>query len=73
MNSNSETLQLVRQASTGNEKSMEKLLEVTRPRLFGYLMRLTMDYHLSEDLLQEVQVVIVTSLWRLHKTSLFFK
>ncbi len=56
----------------GDKKSMEKLLEVTRPRLFAYLMRLTMDYHLAEDILQEVQMEIVTSLWRLNKTNRFW-
>lgn len=72
MNDNSETLHLVRQAGSGDKECMEKLLVVTRPRLFSYLMRLTMDYHLAEDLLQEVQTDILTSLWRLNKAALFW-
>ena len=72
MDHNSETLALVRQAGTGNRDSMEKLLEATRPRLFAYLMRLTMDYNLVEDLLQEVQTDILTSLWRLNKPGSFW-
>ena len=47
--------QLVRMASQGDKKCMEKLVEVSRPVLFSYLYRLTMDYHLTEDLLQQVQ------------------
>lgn len=72
MNENTETLELVRQASVGNKDCMQKLLEVTRPRLFAYLLRLTMDYHLAEDMLQDVQTEIVLSLWRLNKASLFW-
>lgn len=72
MNNNSETLSLVQQAGIGDKACMEKLLEVTRPRLFSYLMRLTMDYNLAEDLLQEVQMELLTSLWRLNKASLFW-
>jgi RNA polymerase sigma-70 factor (ECF subfamily) len=72
MNENSETLSLIRQASVGQRESMEKLLETTRPRLFSYLMRITMDYHLAEDLLQEVQTEILTNLWRLNNASLFW-
>ncbi len=72
MDHNSETLSLVRQAGVGNKECMEKLLELTRPRLFAYLMRLTMDYHLAEDLLQDVQTQILTSLWRLNKTNAFW-
>lgn len=72
MDDNSETVHLVRQAGIGDKEYMEKLLKVTRPRLFSYLMRLTMDYHLAEDLLQEVQTDILTSLWRLNKAALFW-
>jgi RNA polymerase sigma-70 factor, ECF subfamily len=72
MNENSETLSLIREAGIGNRQSMEKLLEATRPRLFSYLMRLTMDYHLAEDLLQEVQTEILTNLWRLNNPTLFW-
>ncbi|MBC8379578.1 MAG: sigma-70 family RNA polymerase sigma factor [Planctomycetes bacterium] len=72
MDHNTETLHLVRRASVGDKESMQQLLEVTRPRLFSYLMRLTMDYHLAEDILQEVQTEILTSLWRLNKTNRFW-
>ena len=72
MDHNSETLALVRQAGIGNQACMAKLLELTRPRLFAYLMRLTMDYHLAEDILQDVQTEILTSLWRLNQTNRFW-
>ncbi len=72
MDHNAKTLALVRKASTGNKESMAKLLRLTRPRLFAYLMRLTMDYHLTEDLLQDLQTDLVTSLWRLNKTDRFW-
>ena len=72
MEHNSETLTLIREAGIGNRTSMEKLLEVTRPRLFSYILRLTMDYHLAEDILQDVQTEILTSLWRLNKSDRFW-
>lgn len=72
MNENLETLHLVREAGIGDKECMEKLLEVTRPRLFSYLLRLTMDYHLAEDLLQDVQTEILTNLWRLNNASHFW-
>lgn len=64
--------QLVREAGMGDKKSMEKLVTVTRPQLFAYLLRLTMDYHLAEDLLQQLQTEIVMSLWRLRKADRFW-
>ena len=72
MNKKLSVSQLVREAGMGNKESMEKLLVATRPRLFAYLLRLTMDYHLAEDMLQEVQTEIVTSLWRLNKPDRFW-
>ena len=35
-------------------------------------MRLTMDYHLAEDLLQDLQTELVVSLWRLNKPDRFW-
>ncbi len=67
-----EMLDLVSHASMGDRKSMEELVQLTRPRLFAYLYRLTLNYHKSEDLLQEVQMEIVQSLWRLQKPTHFW-
>ena len=67
-----ETLDLVSHASMGDRKSLEELLVRTRPRLFAYLYRMTMDSHQAEDLLQQVQMEIVKSLWRLQKPALFW-
>jgi len=64
--------QLVRDASTGDKKCMEKLVETIQPTLFSYLYRLTMDYHLAEDLLQQVQTELIMSLWRLQKPDRFW-
>lgn len=72
MNNDIEIHELVAQASMGDRPCMEKLLLLTRPRLFAYLYRLTMDYHAAEDLLQQVQMEIVQSLWRLKKPGLFW-
>lgn len=72
LDSNVEMLDLISEASMGNRKSLEQLLERTRPRLFAYLYRMTLDYHKAEDLLQEVQMEMVKSLWRLQKADLFW-
>lgn len=67
-----DTLKLVAQAAIGNRECMEQLLTRTRPKIFAYLYRLTTDYHISEDLPQQVQMEIVKSLWRLEKTKNFW-
>lgn len=72
MNNNVEVYELVAQASMGDRSCMEKLLLVTRPRIFAYLYRLTVDYHAAEDILQQVQMEIVQSLWRIQKPNLFW-
>ena len=64
--------QLVREAGQGDKESMERLIKETHSKLFAYLYRLTMDYHLAEDMLQQVQTEIVMSLWRLQKPDRFW-
>ena len=69
---NVDIYELVSQAAMGDRNAMEKLLVATRPRIFAYLYRLTMDYHTAEDLLQQVQMETVKSLWRLQKPNQFW-
>jgi RNA polymerase sigma-70 factor (ECF subfamily) len=58
-------LRLVKQAQLGDEKSMARLTELVEPNLSAYIYRLTMDYNLVPDLLQETQLEMVKSLKRL--------
>jgi len=64
--------QLVHEAGMGDKESMGQLVKITQPTLFSCLYRLTMDYHLAEDLLQQVQTEMVMSLWRLRKPDRFW-
>lgn len=58
-------LRLVKQAQLGDEKSMARLTELVEPNLSAYIYRLTMDYNLVPDLLQETRLEMVKSLKRL--------
>ena len=51
---NVELEKLLRLCSTGNADAFTKLYQLTSPRLFGLLLRITKDPYVSETLLQEV-------------------
>ncbi|MHC4479059.1 MAG: RNA polymerase sigma factor, partial [Planctomycetota bacterium] len=52
-----------------DEKSMARLTELVEPNLSAYIYRLTMDYNLVPDLLQETLLEMVKSLKRLKLES----
>ncbi len=65
-------LSLVERARGGDKQSMESLALIVKERLFPYLYRLTLDYDLAEDLLQEALLEMVKSLWLLKKVNRFW-
>ena len=71
-----ETGQLIiahaRQASLGDQDSIQELLKITSKRLFSYVLRLTLDYSLAKELTKEVQNQMVSSIWRLKKPQHFW-
>ncbi|UCF16773.1 MAG: RNA polymerase sigma factor [Phycisphaerales bacterium] len=61
--------ELVRRAQKGDRQSLGVLSARVRRRIFIYLYRMTLDYHLSEDLVQETVLYMIESLPRLKTTS----
>ncbi len=64
--------QLIRQAQLGNQQSMNELAQLAEGRLFAYIYRLTLNYDLSQDLLQETLLKMVESLKDLKNIERFW-
>ena len=61
--------ELVSRAQKGDRESLGLLSAHVRRRVFVYLYRMTLDYHLAEDLVQETVLYMIESLPRLKTTS----
>ncbi len=61
--------ELVSRAQKGDRQSLGVLSTHVRRRVFVYLYRITLDYHLAEDLVQETILYMIESLQRLKTTS----
>jgi RNA polymerase sigma-70 factor (ECF subfamily) len=72
MNENTGIAQLIRQAQLGNQQSMNELAQLAEGRLFAYIYRLTLNYDLSQDLLQETLLKMVESLKDLKNIERFW-
>jgi RNA polymerase sigma-70 factor (ECF subfamily) len=55
-------IQTIRQAQTGNSQSLSAVSERVRQKVYTYIYRLTLDYHLTEDLTQETVLEMIKSL-----------
>ncbi len=64
--------ELIRQAQTGNKDSLDQIVELVRTHLFGYIYRLTLDYDLTQDLLQETILFMIQSLNQLEHEEQFW-
>jgi len=76
------TLNLIRQAQRGRQASVARLSKTVEGRIHRYIYRMTLDYHLTEDLCQDTLLEMVrhlpdlqidrpVALWAwLHKTAL---
>jgi len=53
---------IVGEAQQGREESLEALVTHVRPRVEVYLYRMTLDYHLAQDLTQETMLTLIKSL-----------
>ena len=60
---------LVSRAQKGDRESLGVLSAYVRRRMFVYLYRITLDYHLTEDLVQETVLYMIESLPRLKTAS----
>lgn len=63
---------LIHQAQLGNQESMDRLAELVRDRLSAYIYRLTLDYALTQDLLQETILFMIQSLNQLEHVDNFW-
>jgi RNA polymerase sigma-70 factor (ECF subfamily) len=65
MGENADYLETIKQAQLGSRDSMSRLAEEARGRVFVYIYRVTLDYHLAEELSQETILEMLKSLKRL--------
>jgi len=72
MDNNVNYAELVEQAQLGNHESMNRLAELVEGRLFAYIYRLTLNYDLTQDLLQETLLGMVKSLNELRDSNRFW-
>jgi len=55
-------IQTIRQAQAGNKQSQSAVSEQVRQKVYTYIYRLTLDYHLTEDLTQETVLEMIKSI-----------
>jgi RNA polymerase sigma-70 factor (ECF subfamily) len=65
--------ELIHQAQLGNKESLDRLAELVRVHLFGYIYRLTLNYDLSQDLLQETILFMIQSISQLEQPDRFWQ
>ncbi len=58
-------IQAIRQAQAGEMRSLAAVAERVRPKVYTYIHRLTLDYHLAQDLTQETVLEMIKTLPRL--------
>jgi RNA polymerase sigma-70 factor (ECF subfamily) len=58
-------IQNIHQAQAGNKKSFSAVAEEVRQKVQTYIYRLTLDYHLTQDLTQETVLEMIKSLPKL--------
>ena len=69
MKKNHDVSELVARAKKGNRESLGVLSVHVRQRVFVYLYRMTLDYHLAQDLAQETVLYMIQALPRLKTTK----
>ena len=72
MENNVNYSEMVGQAQLGDNDRMDCLVELARERLFAYIYRLTLNYDLTQDLLQETLLEMVKSLGHLRDPERFW-
>jgi len=58
-------IQNIHQAQAGNMQSMSAVAEQVRQKVYIYIYRLTLDYHLTQDLTQETVLELIKTLPKL--------
>ena len=65
MGENAGYLEIIKQAQLGSQDSMSRLAQEARGKVFVYIYRVTLDYHLAQDLSQDTVLEMIKSLKRL--------
>ena len=55
-------IQTIQQAQAGNPQSLSVVAEQVRQKVYTYIYRLTLDYHLTQDLTQETVLEMIKSI-----------
>jgi RNA polymerase sigma-70 factor (ECF subfamily) len=55
-------IQTIQQAQAGNSQSLSAVAEQVRQKVYIYIYRLTLDYHLTQDLTQETALEMIKAL-----------
>lgn len=69
MGEKTDYLEIIKQAQLGSRDSMSRLTEEARGKVFVYIYRVTLDYHLAQDLSQDTVLEMFKSLRRLEIDS----
>lgn len=56
------TIQTIRQAKAGNQQSLSAVADQVRQKVYTYIFRLTLDYHLTQDLTQDTVLEMIKNL-----------
>ncbi|MBN1507955.1 MAG: sigma-70 family RNA polymerase sigma factor [Sedimentisphaerales bacterium] len=59
-------IQAIRQAQAGNMQSLSAVAEQVRQKVYTYIYRLTLNYHLTQDLTQETVLEMIRTLGQLN-------
>ena len=58
-------IQVIRQAQAGNKQSLSAVSEQVRQKVYTYIYRITLDYHIAQDLTQDTVLEMIKSLAQL--------
>jgi RNA polymerase sigma factor (sigma-70 family) len=66
-------IEVINQARLGNRESMDRLSEMVKEHLYGYIYRLTLDGDLTQDLLQETILYMIETINQLERPEQFWR
>jgi RNA polymerase sigma-70 factor (ECF subfamily) len=66
-------LEVIHQARLGNKESIDRLAELVKGHLYGYIYRLTLDCDLTQDLLQETILYMIQTINQLEQPEQFWR
>ena len=64
--------ELIRNAGSGNQDSLNQLIDLARPKVQQYLYRMTLDHHETQDVVQETLIDMAKCLGQLEDQDKFW-